>query len=235
MKSLIELDNVWKTYRMGEMEVSAIQGVSLSINMGDFVAITGPSGSGKSTMMNVVGALDMPTKGSVYLDGKDVSKMRESDLSSLRGKKIGFVFQQFNLIQTLTALENVMMPMELQGVDGKISEMKARKLLEQVGLSDRMHHTPSQLSGGQQQRVAIARALAADPEIILADEPTGNLDSKSGEYIMDILGKLHKDHEKTIILVTHDINLVHYAHRIVKLKDGKVESDNKNISVRGYE
>jgi len=227
MDKIIELDNVWKTYNMGEVEVSALRGISLSINKHDFVAITGPSGSGKSTMMNIVGALDIPTKGKVYLDGKDIATMTESNLSVLRGKKIGFVFQQFNLIPNLTALENVMLPLELQDIEKEKAKKKAEKILEKVGLNDRMNHTPSQLSGGQQQRVAIARALSADPEVILADEPTGNLDSKTGKYIMDIIGKLHKDEKKTIILVTHDINLVKYAHSVIYIKDGKLEKYSK--------
>ncbi|MFA5142096.1 MAG: ABC transporter ATP-binding protein [Candidatus Woesearchaeota archaeon] len=223
-KPVIRLDNIWKVYQIGDVKVEALRGVSLDIHQGEFVAITGASGSGKSTMMNMVGALDIPTKGAIYLDGKDISKLEESELAMIRGRKIGFVFQQFNLIATLTALENVMLPMEFQDKDE--SENIAIKALELVGLKDRMYHKPKELSGGQQQRVAIARALANDPEVILADEPTGNLDSKTGRDIMSIFQKLHKE-GKTIILITHDINLVNYGERVIKLADGLVVRDAK--------
>jgi putative ABC transport system ATP-binding protein len=223
-KSVIELDDIWKIYQVGEVKVEALRGVTVSIKPGEFVAITGPSGSGKSTMMNMVGALDIPTKGIIYLDGHDISKLHESDLAIIRGKKIGFVFQQFNLISTLSALENVMLPMEFQDRDD--AEKKAVESLELVGLGDRMHHKPKELSGGQQQRVAIARAIANDPEVILADEPTGNLDSKTGKEIMELFKKLHKK-GKTIVLITHDLNLVHYGERIVKLIDGQVVKSKK--------
>jgi putative ABC transport system ATP-binding protein len=216
---VIELENVWKTYQIGEVKVDALRGVTISINPGEFVSITGPSGSGKSTMMNMVGALDVPTKGKIYLDNNDISELSESTLAEIRGKKIGFVFQQFNLISTLTALENVMLPMEFQ--DSKNPEEKAAKALDLVGLKDRMSHKPSELSGGQQQRVAIARALANDPEVILADEPTGNLDSKTGREIMELFEELHEK-GKTVILITHDLNLVKYGERIIKLADGQV-------------
>jgi putative ABC transport system ATP-binding protein len=218
-KPVIELDNIWKIYQVGDVKVEALRGVSISIKPGEFVAITGPSGSGKSTMMNMVGALDIPSKGAIYLDGKDISKLHESELAEIRGKKIGFVFQQFNLISTLTALENVMLPMEFQ--DSEDSKEKAIEALELVGLKDRMNHKPKELSGGQQQRVAIARALSNDPEVILADEPTGNLDSKTGKEIMTLFNELHKK-GKTIILITHDLNLVNYGERVIKLVDGKV-------------
>jgi putative ABC transport system ATP-binding protein len=218
-KPVIQLENVWKTYRMGDVKVEALRGIDISIRPGEFVAITGPSGSGKSTMMNMVGALDVPTRGKILLDGKDISKMHESHLAEIRGKKIGFVFQQFNLISTLNALENVMLPMDFQ--DSEDSMKRAENALELVGLKDRMNHKPKELSGGQQQRVAIARALANDPEVILADEPTGNLDSKTGKEIMSLFDKLHKQ-GKTVILITHDINLVNYGERIIKLMDGKV-------------
>ena len=219
-KPVIELKDTWKTYQVGDVKIEALRGVSLSIKNGEFVAITGASGSGKSTMMNMVGALDVPTKGTIYLDGHDISKLEESDLASIRGKKIGFVFQQFNLIATLTALENVMLPMEFQ--DKNNSEERASQMLELVGLKDRMNHKPKELSGGQQQRVAIARALANDPEIILADEPTGNLDSKSGKVILNFLCSLHEKEKRTLIVVTHDEYVAKCAHRIVRLKDGKV-------------
>ena len=218
---VIKLDNVWKRYDVGDVKVEALRGVNISIFPGEFVAITGASGSGKSTMMNMVGALDIPTKGEIYLDGHDIAKLHESDLANIRGKKIGFVFQQFNLISTLTALENVMLPMEFQ--DKSYAETNAKKYLELVGLSDRMNHKPKELSGGQQQRVAIARALANDPEVILADEPTGNLDSKTGKEIMAMFQKLNKE-GKTIVLITHDINLVNYGERIIRLADGLVVS-----------
>ncbi len=218
-KPVIELDDIWKIYQVGDVKVEALRGVSVSIKPGEFVAITGPSGSGKSTMMNMVGALDIPSKGAIYLDGKDISKLHESELAEIRGKKIGFVFQQFNLISTLTALENVMLPMEFQ--DSENSREKAIEVLELVGLKERMNHKPKELSGGQQQRVAIARALSNDPEVILADEPTGNLDSKTGKEIMTLFNELHKK-GKTIVLITHDLNLVNYGERVIKLVDGQV-------------
>jgi putative ABC transport system ATP-binding protein len=224
-KPVIYLENVHKTYQIGDVKVEAIRGVTLSIGNGEFVAITGASGSGKSTMMNMVGALDVPTRGAIYLDGKDISKLHESDLAEIRGKKIGFVFQQFNLIQNMTALENVMLPLEFQDRDD--AKEVAVKALEMVGLKERMNHRPRELSGGQQQRVAIARAIAGNPEVILADEPTGNLDSKTGKEIMDLFQRLHKQ-GRTIVLITHDIDLANFGERIIKLADGKiVEGDNK--------
>lgn len=222
-ESIIELKDVWKVYDMGEVQVPAVRGIDLDIKKGEFVTIVGASGSGKSTIMNLVGCLDLPTKGKIFLDHNNISEMSESGLAQIRGKKIGFVFQQFNLVPTLSALENVMLPLEFQDVDVTKAKQKATKLLELVGLSDRMHHRPSQLSGGQQQRVAIARALAVDPEIILADEPTGNLDSKTGQFIIDFLRKIHDRDSKTIIMVTHDLHLVKHAQRIIYLKDGQVE------------
>ncbi len=222
-KLIIELQDVWRIYKMGEVEVPALRGIDLEINKGEFVAIVGPSGSGKSTMMNLVGCLDLPTKGRILLDNQDIASFRESKLAQIRGQKIGFVFQQFNLIPTLTALENVMLPLAFQNVDDSLAEKKALELLNMVGLGNRVHHLPTQLSGGEMQRVSIARALAVDPEVILADEPTGNLDSKTGKFIMDFLGKIHKDDEKTIIMVTHDVNLATFAEKIVHIKDGKVE------------
>ncbi len=218
-RPIISLDNVWKNYQVGDVKVSALRGVSLDINLGEFVAITGASGSGKSTMMNMVGALDVPTKGAIFLDGKNISEMHESDLAAIRGKKIGFVFQQFNLLSTLTAIENVMLPMEFQDVSD--SRTKALSALNLVGLGDRVNHKPKEMSGGQQQRVAIARALVNNPEVILADEPTGNLDSKTGKEIMTLFTKLNKE-GKTIVLITHDMNLIKYGRRIVRLADGQV-------------
>jgi putative ABC transport system ATP-binding protein len=220
--SIIRLKNVWKIYRMGDVEVPALRGLELDIGKGEFVAIMGPSGSGKSTAMNMIGCLDIPTKGSIFLDGKDISTLSESDLAQIRGRKIGFIFQQFNLIPTLTAIENVMLPMTFQGVPGVERREKAERFLRLVELGERMNHKPSELSGGQQQRVAIARALANEPEVILADEPTGNLDSKTGSIVMQFLKKLHSEECKTIILVTHDEEVAHHAERIEYLKDGAV-------------
>jgi len=205
-----------------------LKGVSLDIFPGEFVSIIGPSGSGKSTLMNMVGVLDIPTKGKVLLKGKDIAQYSESGLAQLRGKSIGFIFQQFNLISTLTALENVIFPTIFQGVPEKERTRRAKKLLEIVGLSDRMHHKPNELSGGQQQRVAIARALINNPEIILADEPTGNLDSISGKQVMDLLSRLHREEKKTIVLVTHDIELVKYSSRKVYIKDGIIQKITHN-------
>jgi putative ABC transport system ATP-binding protein len=221
---LIELRDVWKTYKMGKNPVHAISEVNLTINKGEFVAITGASGSGKSTMMHLIGCLDVPSQGSVFLEDKDILLLSKSQVARIRGKKIGFIFQQFNLIPTLTALENVMLPMEFQNNYYKAEE-KAKELLELMGLKDRIHHKPTELSGGQTQRVAIARALANDPEIILADEPTGNLDSKTGENVIDLLYKLHKEQGKTLIIITHDMNFIKRLKnttKIVKLKDGRI-------------
>ncbi|MBI2131083.1 ABC transporter ATP-binding protein [Candidatus Woesearchaeota archaeon] len=220
--NIIRLANVWKTYKMGEVEVSALRGVSLEINKGEFVAITGSSGSGKSTMMNLVGCLDLPSKGSVYLDGNDISQMDESGLAQIRGQKIGFIFQQFHLIPTLNALENIMLPLEFQDIPTDTARKKAVEILGKVGLGDRIGHRPSQLSGGQQQRAAIARSLANDPEVILADEPTGNLDSISGANVIGLLESLWKNEGKTIIMVTHDLNLARHAKRLIQLKDGQI-------------
>ncbi len=219
---IINLKNIWKIYKMGEIEVPALKGVSLQITKGEFVAITGVSGSGKSTMMNLVGCLDLPTKGSIYLDSKDISKLSESDLAQIRGKKIGFIFQQFHLIPTLNTLGNVMLPLEFQDVPTDKAKEKATEILHLVGLGDRMEHLPSQLSGGQQQRVAIARSLANNPEVILADEPTGNLDSKTGTDVVTLLEDLWEKKGKTIIMVTHDMKLASYAKRIVQLRDGQI-------------
>ncbi|MDP3916827.1 MAG: ABC transporter ATP-binding protein [Nanoarchaeota archaeon] len=220
---ILELKNVWKTYEMGTVKVNALKDVSLKIERGEFVAVVGASGSGKSTMMNIVGCLDIPTKGSVYLDNKDISEMSESNLSTIRGKKIGFIFQQFNLIPTLTALENVTLPLLFQNIPPARRKHIATELLTKFGLKERMTHKPAELSGGQSQRVAISRALANDPELILADEPTGNLDSKTGEEVMKELENIHKRQGKTVVLVTHDLNLVHHAERVIYLKDGMVE------------
>ena len=226
MRSLIKLDDVWKVYKMGEVDVPALRGLDIDIKEGEFVTILGKSGSGKSTSLNMVGCLDIPTKGTVYLDGQDISKLDESELARIRGKKIGFVFQTFNLIPSLNALENVMLPMLFQGVPEEVRKKRASELLNLVGLGSRMMHKQSELSGGERQRVAIARALINDPEIILADEPTGNLDSKTGMEIMDIFKNLHKQ-KKTIVMITHDKYLASYAKRIVHLKDGRAVKDGR--------
>lgn len=226
-RELIRLENISKYYQMGETIVKAVDGLSINVCEGEFVAIMGPSGSGKSTSMNLVGSLDIPTKGRIFLDDKDISKLHESDLAQLRGKKIGFIFQQFNLIPNLTARENIILPMMFQGKSEEEREETAKKLLKLVELEDREDHYPSQLSGGQQQRVAIARALSNDPEIILADEPTGNLDTKTGSIVMEFLEKLNKE-GKTIIMVTHDPDLAQeYADVVYWLKDGRLEKTTK--------
>jgi len=222
-KTLIELKNVWKTYDMGDTQVNALQGVSLKIQEGEFVAVAGPSGSGKSTMMHIIGCLDVPSKGVVSLHGRNIATLHESELAQTRGRSIGFIFQQFNLLPMLTALENVALPMIFQGIPREEQLTTATRYLKQLGLGDRMYHKPTELSGGQRQRVAIARALANGPQVILADEPTGNLDSKTGLEVMNILTDLHVKEKKTIILVTHDTNLVKHAERTVYLKDGKIE------------
>ena len=222
-KSIIKLKNVTKTYSMGNVDVHAIRGITLDIHKGDFVAVQGPSGSGKSTLMNMIGCLDYPSKGSVYLDNQDISHLTESDLAQIRGKKIGFVFQTFNLIPILSAAENVALPMIFQGVPKEKRLKRAIELLSLIGLKERVHHKPTELSGGERQRVAIARSLANDPEVILADEPTGNLDSMNGKIVMEILETLNKKEKKTIILVTHDSNLLKYARKVIKLKDGKIK------------
>ena len=220
---IINLKGVSKYYHMGETVVKAVDGVDISINKGDFIAIMGPSGSGKSTSMNLVGSLDIPTKGKIFLGGKDISQLGESDLAQIRGKKIGFIFQSFNLIPNLTAKENVMLPMMLQGVDIFEREKIAEELLKKVELENRIDHYPNQLSGGERQRVAIARSLSNDPEVILADEPTGNLDTKTGEKVMDFLEKLNQE-GKTIIMVTHEPELAEaHANKVYWLRDGRLE------------
>jgi len=222
-QTAIELKHVAKHYEMGQNIVKALDGVDVKINKGDFVVIIGPSGSGKSTIMNMVGALDLPTKGNVCLDGQNIAHYSESDLAQLRGRKIGFVFQTFNLIPTLTAKENIGLPMMFQKIRGIEKSERADKILRDVKLSHRADHLSNELSGGERQRVAIGRALANNPDIILADEPTGNLDSKTGLEIMNLFKELNKK-GKTIILVTHDLNLVKYASKVLKIKDGKIEN-----------
>ncbi len=220
-QSIIELKNVHKDYKIGDNVIHAVENVDLEINKGDFVAIVGPSGSGKSTMMNLVGALDLASEGDIFLDNINIETLEESDLAQLRGKKIGFVFQTFNLVPTLTALENVMLPMIFQEVELEQRKQRATKLLTNMGLGLRLNHLPNELSGGENQRVALARALANDPEVILADEPTGNLDSKRSEEVAEMFVKLSKQ-GKTIIMVTHDLDMAKYANKVYKLKDGRI-------------
>lgn len=226
--SLIAFRDVWKTYQMGEIQVNALKEVNAEFGNGEFTAIIGPSGSGKSTMMNLVGCLDVPSKGEIFLKSENIARLDESDLATLRGKTIGFIFQQYNLIPGMTALENVLLPLEIQEIDDDIAEKRAKELLTLVGLSDKMKNKPTQLSGGQQQRVSIARALASDPDIILADEPTGALDSVTGKEVMTMLYRLWKEKGKTVIMVTHDMHLAQYAQRHIELKDGKVVRDEPN-------
>ncbi len=227
MKEVISIKNVKKYYKIGDNIIKALDGVDIKINKGEFVAIMGPSGSGKSTCVNMIGSLDKPTSGEIFLDGKNIAKMSDNLLAKLRGKKIGFIFQQFNLIPNLTALENVSLPLLFQGIDDSSRIKRAKQVLEIVGLSDRMNHYPNQLSGGQQQRVAIARSLANDPDVILADEPTGNLDSKTGDIVMRFLDEMHSK-GRTIVIVTHDANLAQkHAQKIYWMKDGKIEKITK--------
>ena len=219
---IIKLEEVWKTYQLGKTEVNALRGLNLEILPGAFVAIMGSSGSGKSTLLNMIGCLDFPTKGKVFLKDKDISKMPESQLSQFRGRVLGFVFQEFNLFQNLNAQQNVMLPMIFQGTSMEKRKERAEKLLDSVGLKDRMSHQPSELSGGERQRVALARAFANDPEVVIADEPTGNLDSVTGKRILEFLTKLHKEEGKTVIVVTHDLKVAEYAEKIIYIKDGQI-------------
>lgn len=222
---MVELQNVAKQYVMGETTVRALRGLDLNINSGEFVAIVGPSGSGKSTLMHIIGALDIPDKGRVLLDGRDISDYDENELADLRGNKVGFVFQTFNLIHTLSSLENVALPITFHGVERAQREERAAKLLDMVGLGDRLDHKPAELSGGEQQRVSIARALINDPDILLADEPTGNLDSETGKDIMELIKGLNKDRGTTIVVVTHNPRDAEYADRVVNMIDGKINND----------
>ena len=218
---MIELHNVHKIYRLGEVDFPVLRGVSLKINKGEFISIMGPSGSGKSTLLNMIGALDRPTKGRVTVKGKEISRMGDDELAQLRGRTVGFVFQAFNLIPRLTALENVMITMWFAGIEGQ--EKRATTLLKKVGLGHRLNNKPSQLSGGELQRVALARSLANDPDVIVADEPTGNLDSKTGSEIMTLLKDIHKKEGKTLIIVTHDSKIANTADRKVHMLDGKIK------------
>jgi len=229
MQGIIHLENIRKSYYLGKNELQVLKGISVDIFKNEYVALMGPSGSGKSTLMNILGCLDTASAGKYVLNGKDVSRMHDNDLAEVRNKEIGFVFQQFNLLPRLTAAENVALPLVYSGVSRKERTERAMEVLAKVKLDDRSHHKPNELSGGQAQRVAIARALINNPSIILADEPTGNLDSKTSYEIMDIIGKIHA-FGNTVILVTHEEDISHFAHRVIRLKDGSIESDNINAN-----
>ena len=222
--ALIETVELWKTYAMGSEEIHALRGVSIQIERGEYVAIMGPSGSGKSTLMNLIGCLDTPSRGSYLLNGKQVSQMNDNELARIRNEEVGFVFQTFNLLPRATSLKNVELPLVYAGVSAKDREQRARMALEQVDLASRVNHRPNELSGGQRQRVAIARALVNAPSMLLADEPTGNLDSKTGLEIMEIFARLHRA-GNTILLVTHEADVAAYANRTIHLRDGQIESD----------
>lgn len=224
---LINIKNIKRDFILGSETINVLKGIDLQINKGEYVALMGPSGSGKSTLMNILGCLDTPTSGSYVLNNKDVSQMHDDDLAEIRNKEIGFVFQTFNLLPRTTALDNVALPMIYAGYSKPERNERATEVLKQVNLSDRMDHQPNQLSGGQRQRVAIARALVNKPSIILADEPTGNLDSKTSIEIMNLFNEIHKN-GNTVILVTHEEDIAQYAHRIIRLRDGIIESDNPN-------
>jgi putative ABC transport system ATP-binding protein len=221
METKMELQGVWKIYRMGDFDVPALGGVDLTIKASEFVAITGPSGCGKSTMLNMIGCLDKPTRGKVLLEGRDISEFSANELARIRGKKIGFIFQTFNLYPTLTALENIQLPMRIHEFPERDIEETSRKLLDTVGLAERGAHFPAQLSGGQQQRVAVARALSTGPSILLADEPTGNLDTKAGGEVMEVFKRLNGE-GLTIVMITHDMRIAEYAGRVVRMLDGKI-------------
>ncbi|WP_430900699.1 MULTISPECIES: ABC transporter ATP-binding protein [unclassified Paraflavitalea] len=226
MNSIIHLESIRKSYIMGKHELQVLKGVSLDILKNEYVALMGPSGSGKSTLMNILGCLDSPSSGQYILNGQDVSKMADDSLAEVRNKEIGFVFQQFNLLPRLTAAENVALPLVYAGMNKKMRIEKAMEVLAKVNLTDRSHHRPNEMSGGQCQRVAIARALVNDPSLILADEPTGNLDTKTSYEIMDIFGKIHAG-GNTVVLVTHEEDIANHAHRIVRLRDGVIETDKR--------
>jgi putative ABC transport system ATP-binding protein len=221
-KIIVQLENVWKIYKLGRVDLYALRGASLEIESGDFVTIMGPSGSGKSTLLNLIGCLDFPTKGKVFLKGNDITTLPEDRLSQLRGETIGFVFQEFNLLAHLDALENVMLPMVFQKKSLPERKKRAGYLLEKVGLEKRAEHQPAELSGGERQRVSIARAFANNPELVIADEPTGNLDSVTGQKIMELLTDFHNKENKTIIVVTHDPNIADYSDKIINIKDGQI-------------
>jgi putative ABC transport system ATP-binding protein len=228
MNSIIHLQDLKKNYYLGRQVIEVLKGITLDVNKNEYLALMGPSGSGKSTLMNIIGCLDTPTEGSYILNGRDVSKMSDNELAEVRNKDIGFVFQQFNLLPRLTAAENVALPLVYAGIPKKQRMEKAMQVLEKVQLSDRSRHKPNEMSGGQNQRVAIARALVNDPAIILADEPTGNLDSKTSHEIMQIFDQIHSM-GNTLILITHEEDIARFAHRMVRLLDGQIESDRKNV------
>ncbi|HLK30916.1 MAG TPA: ABC transporter ATP-binding protein [Puia sp.] len=228
--SIIHLDSITKNYYLGKQELPVLKGISLDIMKNEYVALMGPSGSGKSTLMNILGCLDSPTGGTYVLNGQDVSKMPDNDLAEVRNKEIGFVFQQFNLMPRLTAVENVALPLVYAGISKKQRIEIAMNMLEKVSLTDRSHHKPNELSGGQCQRVAIARALVNSPSLILADEPTGNLDTKTSIEIMDIFGAIQAS-GNTVVLVTHEEDIANYAHRVVRLRDGVIETDKRKAGV----
>lgn len=227
-QAIIHLESLEKSYYMGKQAIPVLKGISLDILKNEYVALMGPSGSGKSTLMNILGCLDSPTAGRYILSGQDVSTMSDDELATVRNQEIGFVFQQFNLLPRLTAAENVALPLVYAGITRKLRTEMALAVLDKVGLADRSHHKPNELSGGQCQRVAIARALVNNPSIILADEPTGNLDSKTSTEIMDIFGKIQSS-GNTVVLVTHEEDIAHYAHRVVRLRDGLIETDKRNL------
>jgi len=233
MNSVIHLNKIRKSYFMGKMELEVLKGIALDINRNEYVALMGPSGSGKSTLMNIIGCLDTPTSGTYILNGHDISQTIDNRLAEIRNKEIGFVFQQFNLLPRLTALDNVALPLVYAGMGKRLRTEKAKHVMDLVNLSDRSHHKPNELSGGQCQRVAIARALVNDPSIILADEPTGNLDTKTSYEIMEIFNKIHSN-GNTIVLVTHEEDIANHAYRIVRLRDGIIESDKKNEKIGMY-
>jgi putative ABC transport system ATP-binding protein len=223
--TLINIHNLTKTYRMGDSDFTALDSIDLQINAGEYVAIVGPSGSGKSTLMNMLGCLDVPTSGEYFLNGQDVSKMNETQLAKIRNKNIGFVFQRYNLMGRTSALRNVELPVRYAGLNARERAERAKAALSAVGLSDKMKNMPSELSGGQQQRVAIARALVNTPSILMADEPTGALDSKTGREVLDLFDQLHRERGITVIVVTHDAGVARHARRIIAIKDGRIESD----------
>jgi len=227
-QNVLELKDVWKVYKMDTVEVPALRGISMTVKEGEFVAVIGASGSGKSTALNMIGALDVPTKGLVFLNGTEITQLPESKLARIRGKKIGFVFQTFNLYPTLNVFDNIALPMRIHEFEEEKIEKQVKELAKLVGLEHRIKHRPAQLSGGERQRVAIARSLSAEPSMVLADEPTGNLDTKTSNEILDLFVNLHKKEGKTVIMVTHEPYIAARAERIVELKDGKIVYDGKN-------